>query len=126
MSVDIVYSSCESRYNSLSSQSRHGHTAGPLAKKDKPVSREDFVAMVSERLMAVQKDREHMRKRAQEQARQQGRCYEDIIVSTISIFCVLLVCSVSAPYGTNISRDLAQPQRRMILFINSAQLEAIL
>ena len=31
--------------------------------------------------MAVQKDRDHMRKRAQEQARQQGRSYEEIIVS---------------------------------------------
>ena len=38
--------------------------------------------MVSERLLAVQKDRDHMRKRAQEQARQQGRTYDEIMVST--------------------------------------------
>ena len=55
--------------------------AGPLAKKDKPVTREDFVAMVSERLMAVAKDRETMKKRAQDQARQQGKSYEEIMVS---------------------------------------------
>lgn len=55
--------------------------AGPLAKKDKPVTREDFVAMVSERLMAVAKDRDTMKKRAQDQARQQGKSYEEIMVS---------------------------------------------
>lgn len=54
-----------------------------LAKKDKPVSSEDFVAMVTERLLAVQKDRDHMRKRAQEHARQQGKTYEQIMVSTL-------------------------------------------
>ena len=63
----------------LSCFQTHG---APHAKKDKPVSREDFVAMVSERLLAVQKDRDHMRKRAQEQARQQGRTYDEIMVST--------------------------------------------
>lgn len=36
--------------------------------------------MVSERLAAVAKDRDNMRKRAQEQARQQGRSYEEIMV----------------------------------------------
>ena len=46
------------------------------------MSKEDFVAMVSERLAAVAKDRETMRKRAQEQARQEGgRSFEDIMVS---------------------------------------------
>jgi hypothetical protein len=58
---------------------RSHHMAGPLAKKDKPVTREDFVAMVSERLMAVAKDRDTMKKRAQDQARQQGKSYEEIM-----------------------------------------------
>ena len=59
---------------------RHQPSLGPHATKDKPVSKEDFVAMVSERLAAVAKDRDNMRKRAQEQARQQGRSYEEIMV----------------------------------------------
>ena len=40
--------------------------------------------MVCERLTAVHKDRDHMRKRAQETARQQGRSYDEIIVSLTS------------------------------------------
>lgn len=39
--------------------------------------------MVTERLLAVQKDRDHMRKRAQETARQQCKSYEEIMVSTL-------------------------------------------
>ena len=62
-------------------QGHHSHPAGPHAKKDKPVSSEDFVAMVCERLMAVQKDRDQMRKRAQDHARKQGKSYDDIMVS---------------------------------------------
>ena len=69
---------------------------GPLAKKDKPVTKEDFVAMVYERLMAVAKDRDNMRKRAQEQARQQGKSYEEIMVSPPP--CLSINPSLPVPY----------------------------
>ena len=64
--------------------------ADPLAKRDKPVTKEDFVAMVCERLSAVAKDREHMRKRAQEQARQHGKSYDEIMVQCVCV----CVCAV--------------------------------
>ena len=68
-------------------QSYRSHIAGhgPHAKKDKPVSKEDFSAMVCERLTAVQKDRDHMRKRAQETARQQGKSYDEIMVRSLTL-----------------------------------------
>ena len=62
--------------------------ADPLAKRDKPVTKEDFVAMVFERLSAVAKDREHMRKRAQEQARQHGKSYDEIMVQCVCVWLI--------------------------------------
>lgn len=53
---------------------------GPHVAKDKPISHEGFMALVRERLLAVTKDREAMKRRAQDQARQQGKSYDDIIV----------------------------------------------
>ena len=44
--------------------------------------------MLCERLAVVQKDRDHMQKRVQDQARQQGKSYEDIFVR--DVMCVVL------------------------------------
>lgn len=54
---------------------------GPHITKDKPVSQEEFAALVYDRLLAVQKDRDAIRRKAQDQARKQGKSYEEIMVS---------------------------------------------
>ena len=54
--------------------------SGPHFSKDKVISLEDFVAHVNDRLLAVQKDREGMKRRAQDICRKQGRSYEEIMV----------------------------------------------
>lgn len=41
------------------------------------------MAMVTERLLAVLKDRDAMRRRAQDRGRQQGRTFEEIMVSQV-------------------------------------------
>jgi len=64
-------------------QHHRAPSTGPHITKDKPVSHEDFVAMVSDRLLAVQQDRDAMRRRVQDRARKQGRTYEEIMVSLI-------------------------------------------
>lgn len=48
--------------------------------------------MVCERLSAVAKDRDHMRKRAQEQARQLGKSYDEIMVRNNQKMIILYIC----------------------------------
>lgn len=52
---------------------------GPHVARDKPISHEGFMALVRERLLAVMKDRDTMKRKAQDQARQQGKSFEDIM-----------------------------------------------
>lgn len=58
------------------------------ATKDKPVSSEMFVALVTERLLAVEKDRLAMEKRVRDDARQMGKSYIEIMVSECVCVCV--------------------------------------
>ena len=55
--------------------------AGPHITKDKPVTQEEFGALLYDRLQAVQKDREAMEKKVRERARKQGKSYSEIMVS---------------------------------------------
>ena len=66
-------------------QHQKAPSTGPHITKDRPISQEDFVAMVTERLLAVLKDRDAMRRRAQDRGRQQGRTFEEIMVSDLSV-----------------------------------------
>ena len=75
-------------------QHHRAPSTGPHITKDKPVSQEDFVAMVSDRLLAVEKDRDAMRRRVQDRARKLGRTYEEIMVSLILLSCLV----VGLPY----------------------------
>ena len=45
------------------------------------MSSEMFVALVTERLLAVEKDRKAMEQRVRDDARQMGRSFNDIMVS---------------------------------------------
>ena len=51
------------------------------AAQDNPVSAEMFVALVTERLLAVEKDRKAMEQRVRDNARQMGKSFQDIMVS---------------------------------------------
>jgi hypothetical protein len=51
------------------------------AAKDNPVPAEMFVALVTERLLAVEKDRKAREQRVRDDARQMGRSFNDIMVS---------------------------------------------
>ena len=51
------------------------------AAKDNPVSSEMFVALVTERLLAVEKDRKFMEQRVRDDSRQMGRSFGEIMVS---------------------------------------------
>ena len=63
-----------------SHQQRHRNAAEANLTKEKDGSKEEFAALVGDRLLAVQKDREAMRRKAQDQARKQGKSYSDIMV----------------------------------------------
>ena len=62
-------------------QSQQQQTHKLYAAKDNPVSSEMFVALVTERLLAVEKDRKAMEQRVRDDARQMGRSFNDIMVS---------------------------------------------
>ena len=60
------------------------------AAKDNPVSSEMFVALVTERLLAVEKDRKAMEQRVRDDARQMGRSFGEIMVSVTVYICTVL------------------------------------
>ena len=67
----------------LPPQRNRPQQAGPHITKDKPVTQEEFGALLYDRLQAVQKDREAMEKKARDRARKQGKSYNEIMVSGI-------------------------------------------
>ena len=69
---------------------------GPHITKDKPVSHKDFFALVYDRLAAVMKDHEAMKRRVQDMGREEGRTYEDIMVGVVCrVYNTLRACVVS-------------------------------
>jgi hypothetical protein len=76
--LQLPYRRSQSMY-SLDSDTKSYRRVGRPAKKDKPVSKEDFVAMVCEGLVAVKKDRDQMQRYVQNQGRLQGNSYEEIL-----------------------------------------------
>lgn len=60
---------------------RHPKRAGAAFTKENSLSREEFAELVIDRLKAVNMDRETTRKRMQDQARQKGKDYNEIMVS---------------------------------------------
>ncbi len=61
--------------------SRRQKRNGANLTKESYASKEEFVELVSDRLLAVQLDRDTMRKKMQDQARKKGKTYDEIIVS---------------------------------------------
>lgn len=62
-------------------QPRRSQPQQLYATKDKPVSSEMFVALVTERLLAVEKDRKAMEQRVRDDARRMGKEFKEIMVS---------------------------------------------
>lgn len=64
--------------------------------RDTVLSRNDFCHMVSEKLDTVSKERVYMRQQAQNQAREQGKSYKEImVIKHNSIFLYNIVFSLS-------------------------------
>lgn len=68
--------------SSLPLQRNRPQQVGLHITKDKPVTQEEFGALLYDRLQAVQKDREAMEMKARERARKQGKSYSEIMVSS--------------------------------------------
>ena len=62
-------------------QQQQQQTHKLYAAQDNPVSSEMFVALMTERLLAVEKDRKAMEQRVRDNARQMGKSFHEIMVS---------------------------------------------
>ena len=79
--VNINFISFHKYYNAnIQNKMRRNHSHKVDSTMDKPVSSEMFVALVTERLLAVEKDRKAREQRVRDDARQKGKSYEEIMV----------------------------------------------
>lgn len=73
------YTSRNAMSDTESSRRNRPQQVGLHITKDKPVTQEEFGALLYDRLQAVQKDREAMEMKARERARKQGKSYSEIM-----------------------------------------------